>query len=167
MSIQNKTHLEAINTLKELSESVFVFFGARLEELPIDVRPMSLKECDESGNLWLISGVDSHKNIDISEDSRVQLFFMNNSEFQYLSVFGRATIYQDRRTIEEKWTIMANAWFTGKDDPNASIIRVKPDGVSYWDTKAGKLVTLFTIAKAIISDDKSGDNAGVEGKLEI
>lgn len=102
MSIQNKTHLEAINTLKELSESVFVFFGARLEELPIDVRPMSLKECDESGNLWLISGVDSHKNIDISEDSRVQLFFMNNSEFQYLSVFGRATIYQDRRTIEEK-----------------------------------------------------------------
>jgi len=39
--------------------------------------------------------------------------------------------------------------------------------VRYWDTKAGKLVTLFTIAKAIISDDKSGDNAGVEGKLEI
>jgi len=62
---------------------------------------------------------------------------------------------------------MANAWFTGKDDPNASIIRVTTDDVRYWDTKAGKLVTLFTIAKAIISDDKSGDNAGVEGKLEI
>lgn len=44
---------------------------------------------------------------------------------------------------------MANAWFTGKDDPNASIIRVKPDDVSYWDTKAGKLVTLLPSQKRL------------------
>ena len=62
MSIQNKTHLEAIKILKELSEKARIcLFGTKLEELPVDVRPMSLKECDESRNLWFISGADSHK----------------------------------------------------------------------------------------------------------
>lgn len=63
---------------------------------------MSLLETDNSGNLWFISSEESNKNFEIKDDRRVQLFFMNNSDSQYLSVYGMASIYKDKSTIEEK-----------------------------------------------------------------
>lgn len=64
---------------------------------------------------------------------------MNNSDSEYLSVFGEAFVYKDKSTIEDKWSPLANAWFDGKEDPNVSIIRVEPKNTYYWDTKAGKI----------------------------
>ncbi|WP_435525152.1 pyridoxamine 5'-phosphate oxidase family protein [Chryseobacterium indoltheticum] len=63
---------------------------------------MGLQETDENGNLWFISSEASNKNFEIKDDKRVQLLFMNNSDSEYLSIFGDAVIYKDRSTIEEK-----------------------------------------------------------------
>lgn len=92
---------------------------------------------------------------------------MNNSDSEYLSVYGNAFIYKDKATIEEKWSPMANAWFDGKDDPNVSIIRVEPKDTYYWDTKAGKLVSLLTFAAAAITGNKTDNSDGVEGTAKI
>lgn len=142
-------------------------FCTELEKLPINTRPMSLQETDDEGNLWFISSDASNKNFQIKDDNRVQLIFMNNSDSEYLSVFGEANIYKDRATIEDKWSSMANAWFDGKDDPNVSIIRVTPKDTYYWDTKAGKLVSLITFAAAAITGNKTDNSDGIEGKAEI
>ena len=128
---------------------------------------MSLQECDKEGNLWFISSADSNKNFEIGNDNRVQLFFMNNGSSEYLNVYGEAFIYRDKATIEDKWSVLANAWFEGKDDPNVSIIRVTPQDTYYWDTKAGKLVTLLTFAKAIVTGGNTDNSDGVEGKLNV
>lgn len=169
MSTENLTQTEAIKKLKQLSESAGIcMFCTDLETLPINSRPMSLRETDEEGNLWFLSSSDSNKNFEISDDNRVQLLFMNNSDHEYLSVFGKAFIYKDRTTIEEKWTRIANAWFEdGKDDPKVSVIRVTPDETYYWDTKAGKLVSFLTFATAALTGIKTDNSDGVEGKLHI
>ncbi len=168
MSQENLHKAEAIEKLKELSEKARIcMFATELDQLPITSRPMSLQECDEEGNLWFISSADSNKNFEIKNDNRVQLFFMNNSNSEYLSVFGEAFIYKDKATIEDKWSVFANAWFDGKDDPNVSIIRVAPQDTYYWDTKAGKVVTLLTFAKAIITGKKTDNSDGVEGQLTV
>ena len=93
---------------------------------------------------------------------------MNNGSSEYLSVYGKAYIYQDKNTIEEKWTPLASAWFEeGKDDPKVSVIRVTPDETYYWDTKAGKLVSFLTFATAAITGKKTDNSDGVEGNLHI
>lgn len=169
MSKENLTHLEAIKKIKELSESAKVcMFCTELETLPINSRPMSLQETDEEGNLWFISSDDSNKNFEIKDDRRVQLFFMNNSDYQYLSIFGEATIYKDKTTIEDKWSPMAKAWFEeGKDDPKVSIIRVEPKDTYYWDTRVGKLVSLFNFVSAAVTGNTTDNSDGVEGNAKV
>ncbi|WP_299181698.1 pyridoxamine 5'-phosphate oxidase family protein [uncultured Chryseobacterium sp.] len=168
MSTQNLTHLEAIKKIQELSTKAGIcMFCTELEKVPINSRPMTLKEADDSGNLWFISSEASNKNFEIKEDRRVQLFFMNNGDSQYLSVYGIASIYTDQATIEEKWSAMAKPWFEGKDDPNISIIRVEPKESYYWDTKAGKLVTLLSFVAAAITGNKTDNSDGVEGIATI
>lgn len=169
MSTENLNHAEAIKKLKELSESAkFCMFCTDLETLPITARPMGLRETDAEGNMWLLSSEESNKNFEIKEDNRVQLFFMNNGSSEYLSVYGKAFIYKDKNTIEEKWTPIANAWFEeGKEDPKVTVIRVTPDETYYWDTKAGKLVSFLSFAAAAITETKTDNSDGVEGKLNI
>lgn len=168
MSTENLSRTDAVKKIKELSEKAkFCMFCTELEKLPINTRPMSLQETDDEGNLWFISSDASNKNFQIKDDNRVQLIFINNSDSEYLSVFGEANIYKDRATIEDKWSSMANAWFDGKDDPNVSIIRVTPKDTYYWDTKAGKLVSLITFAAAAITGNKTDNSDGIEGKAEI
>lgn len=169
MSTENLTHLEAIKKIKELSESAKIcMFCTELDKLPINSRPMTLQETDDEGNLWFISSDTSNKNFEIKEDRNVQLFFMNNSDYQYLSVYGEASIYKDRTTIEDKWSPMAKAWFEdGKDDPTVSIIRVEPKETYYWDTKVGKLVSLFSFVAAAVTGNTTDNSDGVEGKANV
>ena len=169
MSTENLNHAEAIKKLKELSESAkFCMFCTDLETLPITARPMGLRETDAEGNMWFLSSEESNKNFEIKEDNRVQLFFMNNGSSEYLSVYGKAFIYKDKSTIEEKWTPIANAWFEeGKEDPKVTVIRVTPDETYYWDTKVGKLVSFLSFAAAAITGTKTDNSDGVEGKLNI
>ncbi|CAA7196098.1 pyridoxamine 5'-phosphate oxidase family protein [Chryseobacterium potabilaquae] len=164
MSTKHLTHLEAIQKIKELSENAKIcMFCTELETIPIHSRPMTLQETDKEGNLWFISSEASNKNFEIKEDRRVQLFFMNNGEAQYLSIYGKASVYKDKKTIQEKWSSMANAWFDGKEDPNVSIIRVEPRETYYWDTKVGKLVSLFSFVASAITGIKTNNADGVEG----
>jgi len=168
MSLENLTQKEAIETLKKLSESARIcMFCTDLDTIPNASRPMSLKETDEEGNLWFLSSDQSHKNFEIKEDNRVQLYFMNNSDSEYLSILGKAFIYQDKNTIEDKWTPMANAWFDGKDDPNVSVIRVTPQETYYWEPKVGKFVSMLNFATAAITGQKTDNEDGREGNLHV
>lgn len=169
MSTENLTRQDAVEKLKELSEKARIcMFCTQLDELPLAARPMTLQECDEEGNLWFISSAESNKNFEIGADKRVQLFFVNNGDHEYLSVFGEAFIYTDQQTIEDKWSPLAKAWFEeGKEDPDVTIIRVAPGDVYYWDTKAGKLVTMTTFVWAAITGKTTDNSDGVEGKLNV
>ncbi len=168
MSTENLHNAEAVKKLKELSESARIcMFCTELTKLPNNARPMSIQECDEQGNLWFLSSAESNKNVEIGEDNRVQLYFMNDESSEYLSILGKAFIYTDRNTIEEQWSSLANAWFDGKDDPNVTVIRVTPDETYYWDTKAGKFVTMVSFLAAAVTGKETDNSDGVEGTLKV
>ncbi len=162
------SHTEAVAKLKELAEDVGIcMFCTDLSHLPISARPMSLREVDEDGNLWFISGASTHKNMDIETDNRVQLFFSKMSDNHYLSVYGTASIYRDREKIDDIWTPIAKAWFEeGKDDPEVTVIKVAPTDGYYWDTKDGKAVAFLKwTAAAVIG--KRMDDGGIEGNMNV
>lgn len=169
MSEKNYYNVEAIKKLKELAEDARnCMMTTSLDKRPMPSRPMSVQEVDEQGIIWFISGKDSDKNYELKKDSELQLFFINSGDSEYLSVYGNAEIYTDRATIDEHWSKMANAWFEGgKDDPNVSIIGVRPKDVRYWDTKHGKVVDMALMLYAAVTGAKTGGQGGEEGELKI
>jgi general stress protein 26 len=158
---------EAIAKLQELAKDINVcMFCTDLDQQPFSTRPMAVREVDERGNLWFISSASSHKNSEIKEDENVQLIFSKPSSTQFLSLYGKATIYRDQEKIKELWSPIANAWFEeGKNDPDVTVIEVNPAEAYYWDTPNGKMITLLKIATAAVTG-KAMDT-GEQGRLEI
>jgi general stress protein 26 len=163
--VKNLSDNKAVAKLKELvKHNSICLFTTNLNSHPLRTRPMSTKEVDDEGNLWFLSSRSSHKNIDIDDDPNVQLFFSNNSDYEFLSVYGEAAIYTNRDKIEELWSPIVKAWFKeGKDDPDLTAIKVTPRDAYYWDTKNNKLVSIMKIMASVVSGTSMDD--GIEGEL--
>jgi general stress protein 26 len=129
-------------------------------------RPMALQKVEIDGSLWFLSAVDSHKNKEIQQDSKVELYFMNNSSYEYLYIKGNARIHTDQALKDKYWNNFANAWFNGKEDPNLSVIEVIPDNGYYYETKDNKLVAMSKMLFSAITG-KSVEDGGVEGEIKV
>ena len=164
--IQNLTAHEAVEKIREIAkEANICMFVTSLTTLPLQGRPMATQDVDDEGNIWFMSSRTSNKHFDLELDDRVQLFYSNTSNYEYLSVFGTALIVTDRNKIAELWTTMAKTWFKdGKDDPDIELIRVRPVDAYYWDTKNNKMVSLLKFAMGAIGFTPK-DDGGVEGSL--
>jgi len=158
---------EAVAKIKEIAEDIKTcMFFTELGVRPIPTRPMSVLEVDDQGNLWFLSSKRSNKNFEIQHDNDVQLVFAKNANSHFLSIFGTATIYKDRAHVEDVWTPIAKTWFEeGKEDPDATVIKVQPTDAYYWDTKDGKMISVIKMAVGAITGNV--DDGGIEGRLNV
>jgi general stress protein 26 len=165
--VHDLDHHESIDKLKEfVKHNSICMFTTHLTDVPLQSRPMSVQEVDDDGNLWFLSGASSNKNWEVEEDSRVQLIFANQKDYEFLSLYGHATIYTDREKIHEMWSPIAKAWFKeGKNDPEATVIKVTPEDAYYWDTKNNKAVSLFKIMASVVTGRTMDD--GEEGRMHV
>jgi general stress protein 26 len=125
----------------------------------------AVKVCDQ-GNIWFFSEKDSDKNKEIEQDSNVQLFFAHPGKGSYMVVNGEAIISTDREKIEELWTPVVNIWFKeGKNDPNISLIKVKPTSAYFWDTDGNQMINFLKMAASVVT----GTNlvSGNEGEIKL
>jgi len=159
---------EAIAKMKELIDDIDIcMFCTNIPDIPFNTRPMSTQEVDEQGNIWFLSSASSNKNFEIRQDEDVQLIYSKNQDAHFLTVYGKADVLRDKDKIEAMWSPIAKAWFhEGKDDPDITVIRVRPEYAYYWTTKHGKVVSFIKILTAMVSPTKINDD-GVEGTLEI
>lgn len=165
---ENLHSKEAIDKLKTLVDDITICLFCT--DLKTDdgstCRPMSaIKVCDQ-GNIWFFSEKNSEKNQAIMADKSVQLFFSHPAKNSYLVVNGEAEIISDKVKIEELWTPAAKIWFKeGKDDPNISIIKVKPTNAYYWDTDGNRMINFFKMVASVVT----GTNlvTGKEGALSV
>ena len=165
---ENFNQKEAIDKLKELVSDIMICLFCT--DLKTDdgstCRPMTaIKVCDQ-GNVWFFSEKTSDKNKAILTDKNVQLFFSHPEKGSYLVVNGKAEIIFDKTKIEELWTPAAKIWFNeGKDDPNISVIKVKPSTAYYWDTDGNRMINLLKMVASVVT----GTNliTGKEGALNV
>ena len=163
--VKNLSRGEANKKIKELAEKADVcLFTTALSELPLTTRPMSTRAVDEEGNIWFFSREGSHKNNEIEKDNRVQLFYSHLSGSEFLTIFGKAVISKDPAKAKELWSAIAKTWFDeGYDDPELTLIKVVPSDGHYWDTRDGKIISLFKmVAGAIVGKELA---EGVEGDI--
>ena len=165
---ENLNKKEAVDKLKSLVDDIVIcLFCTNLKtDDGSTCRPMSaIKVCDQ-GNIWFFSEKNSDKNKAIATDKDVQLFFSHPGKSSYLVVNGEAEIILDKAKIEELWTAIAKIWFKeGKDDPNISIIKVKPSKAYYWDTDGNRMINFIKIVASVVT----GTNlvTGNKGALKV
>jgi general stress protein 26 len=158
-------HQEAIDKIRELANRKICLF-CTYNNNDIVSRPMDTQDVDENGALWFMSRKDSIKNMQISENSRVYLMYLDDSKQHYLSLDGIAEILYDREKIGELWTPATKAWFTeGKDDPEISLLKVTPEKGHYWDTKNGALISLIKVAAAVITGKEM--DGSIQGDINL
>lgn len=96
---------------KLIGHSPICHFLTRLDQRPVPTRPMVTQEVDDEGNFWFLSSHESKKDLEIMEDSYVQLLYTNAKDSEFLSVFGTATIVEDMAKKHALFGPLAKAWF--------------------------------------------------------
>ena len=165
-NFENVTGQEAIKKIKELADKAgSCFFCTNITEgKAIPTRPMAAEKIDDEGNFWFLSPSDSQKNLDIANDSAVQLMMQGSAHSDYLSLYGHAEISTDRNKIDELWDPMMKTWFTeGKDDPRITVIKFSPKEGYYWETKHGMGVALIKRAYGAVTGQTYDDS--LEGNI--
>lgn len=163
--IENLADVAAVKKIRELAKSARIcLFGTQPERFPLWVRPMAVQEVDDAGNLWFLSARSSVKNTHLKHDPRVQLIFGNPGDSEYLSVWGIATVSDDRALREKYWTPIAKTWIHGGvDDPELTVIKVAVKDGYYWDTEHGKAIALMKVAVGAMTGKTLDDS--VEGRV--
>jgi general stress protein 26 len=147
---------------KLIGHSPICLFTTMLEQQPLKTRPMAVRKICDQGNFWFLSSIDSHKNIEIALDERVQLFFSNAPAMEFMSAYGKGTIITDKHKVKELWNQTPKTWFIeGVDEPTLSIIKVEPLNIEYWDVKRGKMALMIEHDSTEVSDFLAEGN-GVE-----
>jgi len=157
--------IEKIQLLVKQAESCFFCTHVAVGESG-GARPMNVRKVDDEGNLWFLSSSDSHKNLELITDSKVNLYFQASPHSDFLHIGGTAILSTDKEKIEELWEPILKTWFTeGIDDPRITVIKVVPAYGYYWDTKHGTAVAgiKMLIGAAI---GKTLDDS-IEGNLTV
>jgi general stress protein 26 len=156
----------AAQKIKELGERAkSCFFCTNIKTgAPVMVRPMSIQKIDDNGCCWFLSASDSNKNAELQRDPIMQLMLQGSSHSDFLTLYGSASISQDRQKIQDLWEPIAKTWFTqGQDDPRITVIKFTPRDGYYWDTKHGTLVAFAKIAIGAVLGQTMDDS--IEGKV--
>ncbi len=166
MSTKNLYSTEAKNKIKKMAESIdFTMMATDLKNQPFHAVPMSTKEVDAAGNIWFLSNKDSTHNQNIQKEDRAHLIYADKGNFEFLSIYGRASISTDHSRIKELYGSGDDAWFDGVEDPNITAIKIEPLDAWYWDTKNGKVLSLLKMLGGAITGNEP--DLGEEGKLKI
>lgn len=164
-NISGQEAVERIKKMVEGSESCF-FCTATKTPGSSGTRPMAVQQVDDEGHLWFLSAKDSHKNLEIAEHSKVDLFFQGSKHSEFLHLTGRASLSSNRAKIKELWKPLMKTWFTeGMDDPRISVIEVTPSEGYYWDNKHGDLVAGLKMAIGATAGVTLDDS--IEGKIKV
>lgn len=123
------------------------------EQGAIHARPMHLVQKDYDGKIWFFTRRDAEKVDELKSGRNVCLTFSDPSNDIYVSMSGKATLSFDKTLIEKFWNPFVGAWFeNGKEDPNVALLEIKINSGEHWKTDANKIVQLYEIAKANITD---------------
>ncbi len=128
-------------------------------------RPMATQEAPFDGTLWFLTSADSLKADEIARNPMVNVAYASGAKESYLSLTGKAEILNDRERIREFWSAWLRPWFEGPEDPTIRIVRVQVDEAEYWDTPGGKVASLLSLAKSVITGtgtDVSNDTGTVQ-----
>jgi general stress protein 26 len=105
-------------------------------------RPMWAIKFDDDFTVWYSTAKSSKKMKQISKNSSVCLTFSSDQKMAYIRIFGKAKEITDKKTKDAMWNDEWGQYYKGKDDPQYTLLKIKPSKVEYtnfpkygWETK--------------------------------
>lgn len=148
---------EAIRKISEMIKDVRIaMLSTVTSEGGIHSRPMATQESEFTGELLFLTREDSGKTGEIDQQPHVNVTYVDSKNHRFVTLAGRATLSQDRATIQELWNPMYKAWFPqGENDPEITVIRVDVDHAEYWEAPANAIVRNYQLLKAAVTHGAS------------
>ena len=163
----NEEHEDNLDRVWDIIEKVGVTmlttqFPGGLRARPVEARPER-----DAGLIWFVTDVRSGKEHEIEAEHDVCLVFIDADAKAYLSITARAEVRRDHAKAAEIWKSSDNLWWSGPDDPNVCVLKVRPVTAELWDGPSSAAVAAFEFAKARITGAKPnlGENRKVTVKM--
>ncbi len=139
-------------------------------------RPMQTQARRAGTDLWFMTSVDSGKVDEVLSEPQVNLGYYKDGTREYVSISGVARLVRDKAVIHELYQPDWKAWLGdeggerdgGPDDPRIALIEVQAYTAHYLKATAPRIVTLFSVAKAVLTGEppKAGDK-GTLGRSDL
>jgi general stress protein 26 len=131
----------------------------------IDSRPMGCLQSDFDDTLWFLTFRHSLKIDEVRTDNRVLVSYAKPSEYEYVSLSGRATVLEDNEKLKELWFEGLRVWFpNGPDDPEIALLAVHVEQAKYWTNAASVATYAWAYIKARLSGDRPSPDEIVDTK---
>ncbi|AIQ63079.1 general stress protein [Paenibacillus stellifer] len=155
MSDLNKSHQEAVETVRKLIKGIDTAMFTTISDEGLVSRPMKTQEVEFDGDLWFLTKKDTSKFDEIVHDPRVNVVYADKS---YVSIRGTAKVVENVEKKKEFWNAGYEAFLkTGYDDPDVILIQVHAEAAEYW--KSGNLAEKATyLFRRITNQDTERSN---------
>jgi general stress protein 26 len=131
-------HQKIWNLIKDEHTAVLVTVG---KDGSLDSRPMGCVQKEFDGILWFLTFKDSPKVLEITENQQTLVSYTRPSDYEFISVSGRARIVDDPAQIRALWSEGFRVWFPdGPDSPNIALLAIDVEVTKAW-TKPASLLT--------------------------
>jgi len=159
-------HSSQVAELKSKIKAIrFAMFTTIDEHGHLISRPMTNQDTDAEGNLWFFTSTDTELWDNIVANPQVNLSFAEPEDQVYVSISGTAERVVDRERIKAMWNPAVQAWYPhGPDDPHVMLVKVVSHSAEYWDSSASGMVSLYKMAKAVLtgSTPDEGEHARIK-----
>ena len=137
--------------VRELIQHAGVAMLMTLDEHGAPVgRPMLPLLLESDPHIYFLTHQTSRKVTHL--EARAQIGMAIVGPHCYLAVAGSAYASRDPELIRRLWHPTYRAWFPdGKDDREATVLRVRVDRVHYWEPPRSRVVRVFQAAKAVVT----------------
>jgi general stress protein 26 len=135
---KNADHQKIWDLIKSSHSALLVTVS---QDGTLDSRPMGCLQTSFDGILWFITFRNSLKLVEISNNPNVMVSYAKPSDFEYVSLSGKARVVEDSQKLNELWTEGLRVWFpNGPSDPEIAILAVDAERATYW-TDAASMAT--------------------------
>ena len=113
-------------------------------------RPMLPLFIQSDPHMYFLTHQNSRKVVQLAVHPQVALSVISANCF--IVVAGSADLSRDPGLIRRLWSPTYRAWFPdGKDDREATVIRVAVDRIDYWEPPSNRVVRVAQAVKAIVT----------------
>jgi general stress protein 26 len=113
-------------------------------------RPMLPLFLPNDPHIYFLTHQSSRKVAQLAARSQVGLTIISANV--YMAIAGSARISRDPQLIRRLWSPTYRAWFPeGKDDREATAIRLVIDRIDYWEPSSSQVVRLVQAVRALLT----------------